>query len=524
VKPCLRLFQVEKPMSLRPSAWPFALPWAASAALLLCSCAVGPDYKTPTVAMPPKFVTQGDFATQEPLLAWWQVLSDENLTALIERAISGANLDLQSAAARIREARAQLGVASAAELPSVNANAQISRDRFSRNSELFANLPLPSPQLTFTDYRAGFDASWEIDVFGYVRRSVEAADARVQSAQANLHDVRVSVAAEVARTYIGLRQTEAQIALGTADLSALQESARLVELRFGAGNANELELHRANASIQTQVALLAALRADNGAALNALAVLVGVTPAEVMTLVKPDQPVPSVRPDRVAVGLPSDLLQRRPDVRRAERELAAATADIGVATANLYPRFTLIGNFGAESVQPGEFWQLASRTWSLAPHASLPLLGRGRLTSEVSAREAARDAALAGYQKAVLQALSDVEAAMIRYDRARVRDASLDQAARDFKANAALVHEQFDAGRSSKIDLLDAERQERQAQEQRVDAAANLATQLVALYKALGGGWVESASASAQHSEPTEDPANFDAKKTSTVAAKSSSL
>jgi len=441
------------------------------------------------VPVPQNFVTTGDFDSGQPLLTWWQVLGDDNLTALVERAIKGANLDLQTATARIREARAERGIAGAAELPTVNASAQASRDRYSRNSELFANLPFPNPLVQFTDYRAGFDASWEVDVFGHVRRSVEAADARLQSAQANMRDVRIAVAAEVARSYIAFRQTEAQIALAEADLASLQELTRLVQLRFDAGNASELEVHRADANLQTQSALLATLQADKGATVDALGVLVGATPEEVTGLLTPGWAVPTIRSERVAVGLPSDLLRRRPDVRRAERDIAAATADIGVATAELYPRFSLVGNFGSDSVHPGEFWQHASRTWSLAPQVSLPIFGRGRLTSEVSAREAARDAAVATYQKAVLQALSDTEAAMIRYDRARARLTASEQVAAQLDANAALVRREFEEGRSSRIDLLDAERQARQAEEQRVDAAGNQATQLVALYKALGGGW-----------------------------------
>lgn len=481
-------------MKLRPMMRLFFRSVIVLPGLALWACAVGPDYQAPKVPTQQSFVTGGDFGSDEPLLKWWQVLGDDNLTALIERAIDGANLDLQSATARIREARAELGLAAAAELPTVNASAQISRDRFSRNSELFANFPFPNPLVQFTDYRAGFDASWEIDLFGHVRRSVEAADARLQSAQANLRDVRIAVAAEVARTYIALRQTEGEITLAESDLASLQESAHLVRLRVGAGNASQLELHRADASVQTQSALLANLRADKGATVDALAVLVGATPREVMQLITPGLAVPTIVSDRVAVGLPSTLLRRRPDVRRAERELAASTADIGVATAELYPRFALLGNFGADSIYPGEFGQRASRTWSLAPQVSLPIFGRGRLTSEVTAREAIRDAALAGYQKAVLQALSDVEAAMIRYDRGRARLAALEQVAAQLEANAVLVRHEFEEGRSSRIDLLDAERQARQAQEQRVDAAANVATELVALYKALGGGWEEAKS------------------------------
>jgi len=464
---------------------------AALGVVLLGACAVGPDYEAPKVAVPPAFVTPGQFDSGTPLLRWWQVLGDDNLTTLIEHAIGGANLDLRSADAHIRQARAELGVAGAAAVPSVNARAQVSRDQFSRNSELFANLPFPNPQTLFTDYRAGFDASWELDVFGHTSRSIEAAGARLQSAQAGLRDVRIAVAGEVARTYIELRQEERQIALGEADLAGFKQSAELVQLRFEAGSASELDLRRARAYVEVQSAMLDGARAERAAALDALAVLVGVTPQEAAALIEPGRPVPTISADRVAVGLPSDLLRRRPDVRRAERDLAAATADIGVATADLYPRFQLVGNFGAEAVQPGEFGKQASRTWSLVPQAYVPLFGRGRLTSEVTAREAVRDVALAGYQKAVLQALSDVEIAMVRYDRSRARLASLERAWRDLEGNAALVREQYQAGRSSLLDVIDAERQARQAEEQRIDAVGSLATQLVALYKALGGGWDE---------------------------------
>jgi outer membrane protein TolC len=208
-------------------------------------------------------------------------------------------------------------------------------------------------------------------------------------------------------------------------------------------------------------------------------------------MVQPARPVPAIGAGKIAVGLPSELLRRRPDVRHAERELAAATADIGVATADLYPRFELAGNFGVDTIQPGQLGKLASRTWSLAPQFYLPLFGRDRLTSEVSAREAARDAALSAYQKAVLAALSDVETAMVRFDRGRARLTELEQAAGQLEAIAALVREQREAGRSSSIDVLQAEHQARQLQEQVSDARADLAVALVALYKALAGGWDE---------------------------------
>ena len=461
----------------------------AGLGLLLGACAVGPDYAPPPVASAPSFAASGPFDTDAPLLDWWQVLGDDNLTALVRRATGGANLDLRSAQARIRQARAELGAAGAAGEPTVAASAQVSRDRYSRDSELYANLPFPNPLVQFTDWRAGFDASWEIDLFGHVSRGVEAAGARVQAAVAEARDVRISVAGEVARLYVQLREYEQQLQLADADRAALEDIPRLVQLRLEAGNASALELRQARADADAQAAVVAGLVADRAATLDALAVVVGVAPAEAGGLIEAGRPVPAVHAERIAVGLPSALLLRRPDVRRAERELAAATADIGVATADLYPRFELVGNFGVDTVQPGEFGQRASRTWSLAPQLYLPVLGRGRLTSAVSAREAARDAALSAYQKSVLTALSDVEAAMVRFDRGRERLATLQRAWQGLEERAALVREQHAAGRASSIEVLLAERQARLMREQLSDAGAQLAVELVALFKALGGGW-----------------------------------
>jgi NodT family efflux transporter outer membrane factor (OMF) lipoprotein len=469
----------------------------AAASLVLGGCAVGPEYHPPAVPTPAAFGTGGDFVAGAPLLRWWQVLGDDNLTALIERALGGtdcradcgANPDVQGAEARIRAARAELGMAAAATDPQVSAAAQVSRDRFSRNSEEFANLPFGNPRATFTDWRAGFDASWELDVFGRTRRAVEAASARLQGAEASARDLRIVIAAEVARTYIALRQTEAQVALAERDLSDLAQTARLVGLRREAGNASLLEWQRADAAEQAQSAVLDGLRVERAAARNALAVLIGASVEQTEGLVAPGRPVPSVAPGRVAVGLPSELLRRRPDVIRAERDLAAATADIGVATADLYPRFELVGNLGVDSIRPGDLGSQASRAWSVGPQLSLPVLGRGRLRSEVARQEALRDAAIAGYRKAILQAMSDVETAMIGFDRERARAASTERTWRDLEGAAALTREQFEAGRSSRLEVLDAERQARRAEEDRTEAAGRLATQLVALYKALGGGW-----------------------------------
>jgi NodT family efflux transporter outer membrane factor (OMF) lipoprotein len=461
----------------------------ALAGMLAGACTVGPRYEAPATPAQERFTSADRFDDTAPPAAWWRIFGDQVLVALIERATGGDNFDLQGAAARVRQARAELGVADAATEPQVDLAAQATRDRYSRNSELFANVPFAQPRVLFNDERAAFDASWEIDLFGRARRASEAASARLEVAQANLRDVRVSVAGEVARTYIELTLDERELALGEADLAALRERARLVGLLFDAGRAGAEELRQAQAAARGQDAALAAQRAELAAARNALGVLVGMTPAQAQELIAAGRPVPRIDAQQAAVGLPSDLLRRRPDLRRAERELAAATADIGVATADLYPRFQLVGDFGADTIHPGEFTRQASRSWSLGPQLYLPLLGRERLQQNVQARVAARDEVLATYRQSVLAALAEVESAMARFDRARERRGALEQAWRDLEASAALRRDQQAAGRTNSVDVLDAEHAARLAQEQAVEAGASQAIQLVALYKALGGGW-----------------------------------
>jgi NodT family efflux transporter outer membrane factor (OMF) lipoprotein len=472
---------------------------ALLAGALLAGCAVGPDYQAPAAALPPGYAAPGAapgaFEPGTPGPAWWRALGDPDLDALVERATQGGNLDLAGAEARVEQARAQRAAVAAAELPQVDARAALARDHYSRNSELFANLPFPNPQVQFTDERLGLDASWEIDLFGHTRRGVEAAQARWEAARADWRDLRLRIAGEVASTYLQMRQAERRLALARDDGAALHERLDLVERRRAAGAASELEVHRARADAAAADAAAAPWIAESSAARNALAVLVGAPPEGFETQLAPRRPIPQPGAGQVAVGLPSTLVRRRPDLRRADRELAAATAEIGVATADLYPRFDLVGNLGADTVRPGELTAQASRTWSIAPQLYLPLFGRGRLTATVAQREAARDQALAVYREAVLAALADVETAMLRFDRARARRDGLERAAAELEASAALAREQQAAGRAGRLDVLQAERDARMAQEQLADARTALAQQWVALCKALGGGWSDEAGA-----------------------------
>ncbi len=481
-------------------AWRCAV--GGGVAMLLCACSTGPAYRPPEATLPAVYAGQAEaprgdagvsqasipaeVLAQEERQARYAALAlgDDSLRSLISTALS-SNPDIDAAMARVRRARAELGLAQAPEWPTLEASGRVGRDAVSRNGENFANIPFPNPRTRFTDYRGGFDSAWEIDLFGRNRQATAAAGARLAGSEYAAGDLRWTLAAEVARGYVALRVTERRLALARADLESLRTAADLIDQQQAAGRAGAGEPLQARAAIDDQEAAVAGLVADRAAALNALAQLLATDRAALEPRLAAGGPIPVAAP--IAPGLPSDLLRRRPDLRRAEREVAAASADLGVATADLYPRFTLVGNAGLDAIRPGEFARQASQFWSLGPQFTLPLFNHGALRAQVAGREAAREEALAAYRKAVLQALTEVEDALVRLAAAREGEQALAQAAQRQEADAGLVERQFEAGRASRLDLLAAERRVRAAQAQRALAAGDLATQSLALMKGLGG-------------------------------------
>lgn len=472
-------------MSIPPIAPRLASLLATS---LVLGCAVGPDYHEPQIAVPRSYAETLEGATPDVGNGrWWESFGDRSLVKLIEAALRD-NPDLSAAAARIAESRAIRDSISGGDRPNIDASGHAGRDSISRNGEALANLPFSNARNTFTTYRAGFDASWEIDLFGHTRRSLEAANARLDSSIEARHEAIVSVAGEVARNYVDYRTYQRRIDTTRRSVQTFEQTVDLVRLQTEAGLASVLDLDRAQIDWLSNRANLHTLEAEGRASAYALATLVGSEPAAIVAMLSSDAPIPA-DPGIVPIGLPSDLARRRPDVRRSERELAAATADIGVAVADQFPRFSLTAALGSDSVTPGNFAVSASRYWSVVPQVTAPLLDGGRRRNVTKARLAARDEALARYRKAVLAALADVESALIRVDRQRARVADLDAAYRVSVAALGLSRERYQAGDTPLTDLLDTERQAHLVGDQRVQASGQLATNIISLYKALGGGW-----------------------------------
>ena len=458
---------------------------------LLTGCTVGPNYHTPNAPLPSKYsLAKPNVASQKANRFWSNSLGDPILVNLINQALRGNNLDIQKAYANICQARAELGITRADLFPQLNASGKISRDRLSANSEILVAFPDGIIPLNYTDYKFEFDASWELDFFGRIRRGVEASRARFQSAIENQYNVAISTAAEVANIYTQYRVYQQRIIIAQNTIHSYTQTVKLVKLQKQAGSATGVDLSRAESEVLSAKATLPPLQAEAKATLAALAVLVGEYPESLFKKLSKTAPIPVVSTRNLSVGLPSDLLLRRPDIKIAERNLAAATADIGVARANQFPRFQLVGDLGSDTTIPGAFFQAASLFWSVGPQVSLPIFQGGRLINAVKAQKAARNSALANYKQTVLQALADVESSLIRYDRERLRKQKIQASYNKLKSALRLIKLQYRSGQTSLIDVLDVERQLNQLADEQAQSAGQVTINLVSLYKALGGSWI----------------------------------
>jgi NodT family efflux transporter outer membrane factor (OMF) lipoprotein len=457
---------------------------------VLTGCTVGPRYHAPTPTLPSHYISRDKhFSSNSVNVSWWDSLGDPILIDLIKQAVCDDNLDIKMAQAKVRQARAQLGIVDANFFPQLNASGDIARYHLSANGQLLGLVPFPISQ-NYTDYKLGFDASWELDFFGRTRHMQEASSARLQSIIENQNDVAITTAAEVAKIYIQYRVYQQRITIAKHTIASYAQTAKLVKLQMQAGSATGVDLQRVESEVLSAQSALPPLQAEARATLAALAVMVGDYPEALYTQLYKASPIPVINAKYISVGLPSDLLLRRPDVRVAERELAAATADIGVAVADQFPRFQLVGDLGFDTLFPGTYLHAASRYWNWGPQLSIPVFQGGRLKSAVKEQEAARDIALATYQKSILQALSDVEASLIRYDRERTRNQKLRASYNKLKSAAQLIKLQYRDGQTSLIDVLDVERQIDQLDDEHAQSAGLVAINFVSLYKALGGEWV----------------------------------
>lgn len=458
-------------------------------------CAVGPDYHKPDLPVPVAWTEaqqQGVATRTVELTRWWTKFNDPLLDSLVARAVT-SNLDLRLAEARIREARASRAVAASGAWPTLDVSGSYTRNRASENAigapaQGAVVAPSGSANLDQNLYRSGFDANWEIDVFGGVRRSVEAADATIDATVEDRRDVVVTLLGEVARNYIDLRGFQRQLVVARANLKAQQETLELTRVRFQAGLASDLDVAQQEAQVNTTASQIPTLESGVKQAAYALDVLLGSQPSALWRELAQEAEIPGLPPE-VLVGLPSDLLRRRPDVRRAERQLAAATALVGAATADLFPKFFLTGVAGLQSVSASDWINGGSRFGSIGPRITWPVFDAGRIRANIEIRSAQQEQALTQYEKSVLTALGDVETALVNYANEQVRYRSLSEAVAANRRAVAMANELYIRGLNDFLNVLDTQRSLYVTESALTQSQATMATNLVALYKALGGGW-----------------------------------
>lgn len=468
---------------------------AILAAFLLGGCTVGPDYAAPRLTVPASYLEASGSQSTE-LDHWWRGFGDAQLSTLIDRALI-ANLDIEMATARIREARALEGVAGASASPQVAAQGSVTRQRISENA-----IPLPPgagsgsgagifglPGEEFTTFRAGFDASWELDLFGRNRREREAASARTGSAVWTRRDAEVTVAAEVADAYFRLRSYQARKAIAEAELARLQRFEQLVDARTRGGLVTGQDLEQQKSERAAAAAAIPVLEAQAKAEIHALGVLTGQTPDVLAAELTPSASIPS--PPIVPAGVPSDLLRRRPDIRSAERDLAAATADIGVAVADLYPRFSLTAAPALVSTALGSFLEWGSRSFSAGAALDWPIFDGGRRKANIEVQNARQEQAMIAYRRTVLTGLQDVEDSLSRLAGDRQKLTELEQAVANAARAEEIARTRYRGGLVTLSDVLVAQARRLSLEEQVIDTKGALARDTVALVKALGGGWTE---------------------------------
>lgn len=456
-----------------------------AAALALSACMSGADHTRPVVAGESgNWIAPADGGPVDT--AWWRALGDAELVRLIDLAVAN-NLDLRAAEARLRAARADRDAAAGRALPQLDANGSATANRLSRNGQIPIG-DIPGFDRNFNLFDAGFDASWEIDLWGRTARAVDAAQARAEAAEATRHDVLMQVIAEVATNYADLRAAQARIVSARADADAQARIAGLTEQRYRAGEAARFDFVRADAQARTTRAAIAGLDADATAAINRLALLAGNPPEALAATLREPAAMPTA-PATLAVGLRSEILRRRPDIRIAERTLAAATADARVAVADQFPRLTLMGSIGQQGRDGGDLSSGGSTRFSVGPSLRWPIFAGGTIRAQIRGADARADAAAADYEKAVLGAFADSETALNRFAAARIVRGDRD-AARDRTAEALdLARQRYRAGEDDLLVLLDAQSAFSTAEAAAIDARTAELRAFIAVYKALGGGW-----------------------------------
>ena len=489
------------------------------AALSAAGCTVGPDFEHPAPWYSPAswFAGRPDArptadVTSQPVAepvdpTWWTAFHDPELTSLIQR-VAAANLDVRVAGVRLAESRASLGIARADLAPQVNGNASYTREKISDKGVIgllggagnsvattsnglggrTSGVPSTTATPAFNLFQYGFDASWELDFWGRVRRNVESVDAQLEASGESRRSAQLSALAEVARDYLQLRGVQRSIQITQSNADTARSSLKLTQDRAAGGLTTDLDVANAAAQLASTQAQLPNLQTQAAQLTNAIALLLGEQPHSLEAELVATKPLPAV-PPRVPVGFPSEIARRRPDIRQAEAQLHAATATIGVAIGDFYPRVTLSGSASIQAVNASDLGNWAARTYGLGPSISIPIFEGGRLVRTLELRRAQEQEAAINYQRTVLQALHDVDNALTAYAGEQRRHAQLAQAVAQNRRAVGLARQRYTDGLADFLSVLDAQRGQLATEQQLADSSTAIATNLVQIYKALGGGW-----------------------------------
>ena len=457
--------------------------WILAASLTACT-AVGPDYRQPRPDMPARWTeTPGTIhaTTASATHSWWTLFRDPVLDSLIARAIA-ANFDLRIAETRIREARAQRSLTAATNAPSLGAGGSYTNSRSSEN--------IPSGGVSQDLFRMSFDAGWEIDIFGRTRRQIEATDALIAASEEEKRGVRITLEAEVARNYLELRTRQQRLQIARDNLRIQEQTAALVRNKLEIGLGGELEVAQAETQMALTRSEIPSLESTAVQTIHQLALLLGQQPQSLHTELAKVSDIPPV-PPLLPTILPSELLRQRPDIRAAERQLAAATATVGAAIAELYPRFSLSALIGLQSTSMADLVARSSRFWSTGPTVQWSLFDGGRARASIAISEARRDHAQATYEKTVLTALAETESALIAYAREQEKHKILGDAVASGQQALTIAKGQYELGLTTFLNVLQSEAALYQSQDKRTQSDQRLALDMVVLYKALGGWQTE---------------------------------
>ncbi len=479
--------------------------WLAALGMIAAACTVGPDYEPPdfTVETVPdqwRTTVETEMAADTTdLEMWWVAFNDSLLTELIQRSEFG-NLDLQAAVGRVAEARAIRGVAKGGYWPDIALGGAYSYQKISENGIQGAvagggeppadggDAGGPSIGDPFDSWLFGIDLSWELDLFGRIRRTVEAADAQLQASVEDYRDVLVTLYAEVGSAYVDARAFQTRLDFATQNVTAQENSLELTRDRFNAGLTSALDVAQAEQNLAQTRSTIPGLDIGLEAALNRLAVLLGEAPGSIHDELQESAGLPKPD-DKVAYGIPADLLRRRPDIRQAERLLASQTARIGIATADLYPTLSLGGSVGLEALDFGDLGESGSGVWSIVPKISWPIFTGGKIRNRIRAEEARTAQALAAYEQTVLRALEETQNALVAYGQEKTRRDRLLEAVNASQRAVDLVETQYLSGLTNFQNLLDSQRSLFQQQDALAESEGRVVDNLITLNRALGGGW-----------------------------------